>query len=51
MPDRTPCKPLRAESVTYVFGMNRNPCVRAGHIGDWRATNDDDEQYIYAIAL
>jgi putative transposase len=27
---RTPCKPIRAESVTYVFGINRNPCVRNG---------------------
>ncbi len=30
-------------SVTYVF--------RAGQVLDWRATNDDDEHYVYAVAL
>ena len=25
---RTPCKSLRAKSITYVLGINRNPCVR-----------------------
>ena len=27
------------------------PCVQAGQLICWRATNDDDEHYVYAMAL
>jgi hypothetical protein len=30
MQARTPCKPFRSKSFTYIFGMKRNPCVRNG---------------------
>ena len=32
-----PSKPIRAKSVTYVCGMNRYLCLRAGHSFIWRS--------------
>jgi hypothetical protein len=49
--DTTPRRPDRYEVVTHVIGTSRYRCVRAGHFDYWRATNDDDEHYVYAIAL
>jgi hypothetical protein len=47
----TPRQPFRHEVVTHVLGTFCHPCVRAGQNIDWRAMPDDNEHYVYAIAL
>jgi hypothetical protein len=51
---RKPCNPSttrRHEVVTHVLGTFWYPCVRAGQTPVWRAMPNDDEHYVYAIAL
>src|SRR5450759_3573932 len=47
----TPRQSVRHEVVTHVSGTWCYLCVRAGHSAGWRATADDDEHYVHAIAL
>jgi hypothetical protein len=47
----TPRQPVRNEVGTYVLGAICYLCLRVGHNLIWRATNDDDEQYCFAVAL
>ena len=37
--------PQRAESVAYVSGINRNPCLRYGHLEAWRRGRDSNPRY------
>ena len=43
--------PFGTMVVTHVFGTFRYLCLRARQGKGWRATNDDDEQYCFAVAL